>query len=140
MSRIRSKIDAVITLSPSTCYYMRTGKCSLNIVTDYFVSKTSKTAANDLLFCPRLYRAMCNRERLKPISITPCECGHVEVITGHQRACIASQKRMELAVRLAGRGHNENCPICEGQITFEQDCGINHFVRLRICAENERKE
>ena len=78
MSRIKSKIEAVVTLSPSTCYYMKTGKCSLNVVTDYYVSASSKTAANELLFCPRLYSAMRGREKMKPISVTPCECGHAK--------------------------------------------------------------
>lgn len=132
------EIDAVITLSPLTCYYMRTGKCSLDVVSAFYVSKAAKTAANDLLFCPRLYRAMCGRERLKPITVSPYKCGHAEVITGHQRACIASKKGIALAVRPAKGGHGNDCPICQGQITFDEDSGTNQFVRLRVYLKNSR--
>jgi len=136
MSYDRNEIEAVITLSPSTCYFMRTGKCSLDVVSDFYISKAPKTAANDLLYCPRLYRTMCGSnkktEKTAPITILPCKCGHVEVITGHQRACIAAKKGLELAARVASGGPNDNCPICEGQITFEQYSGTNQFVNLTV--------
>ena len=61
MSIVKGTIEANITLSKSTCYYMKTGKCSLNLVSDYYISAQTKTAANDLLYCPRLFRAMSNR-------------------------------------------------------------------------------
>lgn len=138
MSRIKSKIEAVVTLSPSTCYYMKTGKCSLNVVTDYYVSASSKTAANELLFCPRLYSAMRGREKMKPISVTPCECGHTEVVSGHQRACIASQKGIEMSISLAAKKPKANCPICGGQLTFEKNSGENRFIRLKVSADDEQ--
>lgn len=137
MSVVKGRIEASITLSRSTCYFMRTGKCSLDIVTDYYIATSTRTAANDLLYCPRLYRAMCNRERMKPIAITPCECGHAEVISGHQRACIASRKNLELTIQPAGPEVKAACPICTGQITFEENSGGSRLVTLRVRAEND---
>lgn len=88
MSFIRGNLDVTIALSADTCYFIRTGKCSLSIVTDYAIAPETKTTAADLLYCPRLYRAMRNRESMKPITVTPCECGHAEVVTGHQRVAL----------------------------------------------------
>ena len=111
MGAVKGKIEASITLSRSTCYFMRTGRCSLDIVTDYYVATSTRTSANDLLYCPRLFRAMRNRERMKPISVTPCECGHAEVVSGHQRACIASRENLELVIQPAGPEVKAECPI-----------------------------
>ncbi|MBS5725783.1 MAG: hypothetical protein KHW59_08420, partial [Clostridiales bacterium] len=72
MSCVKGTLEANINLSKATCYFLRTGKCSLNIVGDFYISPSTKTAANDLLYCPRLYRAMCRKERMKPIAIVPC--------------------------------------------------------------------
>jgi hypothetical protein len=73
---------------------------------------------------------------MKPLSITPCECGHAEIVTGHQRACIASRKGLQLAIRPAGNKLKSNCPICEGQIMFDKNSGTNRFVRLKVCAHD----
>lgn len=137
MSIVKGRIEANITLSKSTCYFMLTGKCSLDVVTDYYIAISTRTAANDLLYCPRLYRAMCNRERLKPIAVTPCECGHAEVVSGHQRACIASRKQLELAIQPAGQDLKDSCPHCGGQITFDENYGNNRIISLRVYADDE---
>lgn len=137
MGVIKGKVEASITLSKATCYFMLTGKCSLNIVSDYYITASTRTAANDLLYCPRLYKAMCNREKMKPIAITPCDCGHAEVISGHQRACIASQKHLELTVKPAGPEQKENCPVCDGQIKFEENSGCNRLMNLNISVIDE---
>lgn len=92
---------------------------------------STKTAANDLLYCPRLYRAMCRKERMKPIAIVPCECGHAEVISGHQRACIASQKGLQLSMRPAGEEVKAACQVCGGQVTFDGESGGNRIVTLK---------
>ena len=131
MSVVKGTIEANITLSKSTCYYMNTGRCSLQIVSDFSVSPQCKTAANELLYCPRMYRAMLNRERMKPILITPCECGHAEVVSGHQRACIASRKGLSLAVEAAGEECKEACRVCDGQVTFEENTGGERIVSFR---------
>lgn len=140
MSVVKGKIEASITLSRSTCYFMRTGKCSLDVVTDYYVATSTRTAASDLLYCPRLHRAMRNRERMKPIAVTPCECGHAEVVSGHQRACIASRKDIELAIQPAGPETKTACPVCGGQITFEENTGSNRIVTLRVRVQEDDLE
>lgn len=134
---IKGKVEASVSLSKATCYFMLTGRCSLNVVTDYYIATSAPTAANDLLYCPRLYRAMCSHERMKPIAVTPCECGHAEVISGHQRACIASQKQMMLTVKPSGPKNKKDCPVCSGQITCDENSGTNRIVSLHICVKDE---
>ena len=137
MSIIKGTVEVTLNLSKSTCYFLRTGKCSLSVVRDFAMSAPGKISKNDLLYCPRLYRAMCNRERMKPITVTPCECGHAEVVSGHQRACIASQKNLELSIQPAGPEYKADCPLCSGQITFEENSGSNRIVALRVRVEDE---
>ena len=81
MGAVKGMLEVTLSLNKSTCYFMKTGKCSLNVVADYAVSGFTKTAPNDLLYCPRLYRAMRSGERMKPILIIPCECGHAVVLS-----------------------------------------------------------
>ena len=131
MSCVRGTLEANINLSKATCYFLRTGQCSLHIIGDFYISPTTKTSANDLLYCPRLYRAMCRKERMKPISIVPCECGHAEVISGHQRACIASQKNLQLSMRPTGDKAKTACQVCGGQVTFDGESGGNRIVTLK---------
>lgn len=120
---------------------MKTGKCSLNVVADYAVSGFTKTAPNDLLYCPRLYRAMRSGERMKPILIIPCECGHAEVVSGNQRACIAGQKGLELAMEAADPDvSKESCCVCGGQITFEKNSGGNRIVAVKAVIQKEKDE
>lgn len=137
MSSVKGTLEANINLSKSTCYFMRTGKCSLSVVGDFYLSPSSKTAANDLLYCPRLYRAMRRRERMKPFAIAPCECGHVEVISGHQRACIASQKGLTLSMRPADGDVKPACQVCGGQVTFDGELGGNRIVTLKAVLYKE---
>lgn len=139
MSVVKGTIEANISLSKATCYCMKTGKCSLHIVTDYYISTNTKTAANDLLYCPRLYRAMLNKERMKPIAITPCECGHAEVVSGHQRACIAHQMGLTLAVRAASDDVKEGCRVCDGQLTFDENTGGERIVSFRAMIQKDEK-
>lgn len=141
MSVIRGNMEATITLSKSTCYFMKTGKCSLGIIGDNFLSPSGRLAANDLLYCPRLYRAMCTKEQDKPITIVPCECGHAEVVSGHQRACIAGRMRMPLLVRAApDKEDRPSCSVCDGQVTFEtQNNGGIRIVTVKAVIETEEE-
>lgn len=139
MSEIRGKIEASVSLSSSTCYFMRTGKCSLNIISNFFIAPSTHTAANDLLYCPRLFRAMYQHKKMKPIGITPCDCGHAEVISGHQRACIAGQKHFELMVKPVGKKPKENCPVCGNQVLSDQEGHCNRIVNLNICIIDEKR-
>lgn len=137
MSIIRGKVEVTINLSKSTCYFMRTGKCSLNVVSDYSLSAGAKLAPNDLLYCPRLYRAMKNKEKMKPIAIIPCECGHGQVVTGQQRACIAGQKKLELNMCAAGDTIEQTCNVCGGQMTFDENIGGQRIVTVRALVHND---
>ena len=78
---------------------------------------------------------MRTRERLKPITVMPCECGHAEVVSGHQRACIASRKGMELAIKPVGSRFKETCPVCMGQITFDESNSNNRIIALNVQTE-----
>ena len=139
MSVIKGTLEANISLSKSTCYFMKTGRCSLSIVTDYFLSAGTKTAVNDLLYCPRLLRAMRNKERMKPVIIVPCECGHAEVISGHQRVCIANRMGLALAVRAQDGCDTlkESCKVCGGQLTFEENTGGERLVPFRAIIQKD---
>lgn len=118
MSAPKGTVDLTINLNKNTCYFLKTGKCSLNVVDDFSCS-SGKLATNDLLYCPKLYKAMCSKkEQMRPISVALCECGHGEVLSGHQRACIASQRGLSVPVRAAEDAVRPACPICGGQITF----------------------
>ncbi len=139
MGVVKGMLEVTLSLNKSTCYFMKTGKCSLNVVADYAVSGFTKTAPNDLLYCPRLYRAMRSGERMKPILIIPCECGHAEVVSGNQRACIAGQKGLELAMEAADPDvSKESCCVCGGQITFEKNSGGNRIVAVKAVIQKEK--
>lgn len=140
MGIIKGKVEASIALNKATCYFMRTGRCSLHVVTDYYLAPSAPTAANDLLYCPRLYREMCGRGRMTPIGVTPCECGHAEVVTGHQRACIASQKQILLEVKPAGPGSKKDCPVCGGRIPCDENGETYRIVNLLIRMKEEKTE
>ena len=130
MNRPKGKVDLTIRLNKNTCYFLRTGKCSLNVVDDFSVSGNAKISTNDLLYCPKLYKTMRNKkEQMRPVSIALCECGHGEVLSGHQRACIASQRKIALPVRAAEETVRPACSVCGGQMTFES---VDNTVGARI--------
>ncbi len=119
MSAPKGTVDVTINLNKNTCYFLKTGKCSLNVVDD-FTCSTGKIATNDLLYCPKMYKAMCTKkEQMRPVSVALCECGHGEVLSGHQRACIASQRGLPLPIRAVEETVRPACSICGGQMTFE---------------------
>lgn len=120
MSVSKAKIDLTIKLNKNTCYFMKTGKCSLNVVDAFSISSSVKVATNDLMYCPKLYKTMCTkREKMRPITVALCECDHGEVISGHQRACIASQRSLPLPVRAASSEIRPTCSVCGGQMIFD---------------------
>lgn len=119
MSAPKGNIEVTINLNKNTCYFMKTGKCSLNVVED-FACSSGKIGTSDLLYCPKLYKTMrSKKENMRPVSVAICECGHGEVISGHQRACIASQRGISIPVRAADGDLRPACAICGGQMTFD---------------------
>ena len=120
MNGPKGTVELTIQLNKNTCYFLRTGKCSLNVVDDFALSGTTKLATNDLLYCPKLYKAMrSKKEKMRPVSIALCECGHGEVLSGHQRACIASQRKLPIALRAGEEDLRATCSVCGGQMTFD---------------------
>ena len=120
MNRPKGMVDLTIRLNKNTCYFLKTGKCSLNVVDDFAVSGSTKLATNDLLYCPKLYKTMrSKKDQMRPITIALCECGHGEVLSGHQRACIASQRGLSLPIRASDEDLRTACSVCGGQMTFD---------------------
>ncbi len=142
MSAPKGTVDVTINLTKNTCYFLKTGKCSLNVVED-FVCSSGKIATNDLLYCPKLYKAMrSKKDTMRPVSVALCECGHGEVISGHQRACIASQRGVPLPIRAVDDNVRPACSICGGQMTFEtnpNDSGAR-IVTLNAVAVLDEEE
>ena len=116
---VKGIIESTISLDKSSCYFMKSGKCSLSIIGDFSFSRT-RLDPSDVLYCPHLFQQMTGKDKLKPINIIPCECGHAEVVTGQQRACIASQKRLRLAVAAAGQESYPLCSVCGSQMTLDE--------------------
>lgn len=142
MSISKATIDVTINLNKNTCYFLRTGKCSLNVVDDFSVSASTKVATNDLLYCPKLYKTMrAKKEQMRPITVALCECGHGEVVSGHQRACIASQRDMPLPVRASDDAVRPTCSVCGAQMTFDTvNNNGNRIVTLRALAVRDTDE
>ena len=82
---------------------------------------------------------MQGKEQDKAITIAPCECGHAEVVSGHQRACIAARTKMPLAVRAAPESDERPfCSVCDGQITFEsKNTGGIRIVTVKAVIETD---
>ena len=130
MSVSKAKIDVTIKLNKNTCYFLRTGKCSLNVVEDFSTSGSLKIPTNDLLYCPKLYKTMCaKKEQMRPITVALCECDHGEVLSGHQRACIASQRNLPIQVRASKEDVRTACSVCGEQMTFDS---VQHNSGARI--------
>ena len=138
MQVIKGKVEAIISLSKSTCYFLKTGKCSLNVVKDFYLSFPEQVNAEDLLYCPRLYYAMCRQDKYKSAIVKPCECGHAEVVSGHQRVCIASQKNLPLMLAASHPELIEDaCSVCEGKITVNDNNGGKRIVSLHAMVRKD---
>lgn len=140
MSMAKNKQDLAVSLNPSSCYFLRTGQCSLDVVTDYYITPSAQTAPDDLLYCPRLFRAMQNRERMKPITVTPCVCGHAQVLSGRQRACIAAKRGLELAVRTADGERRKACKACTLSKAGKEEAGGDRIITITVLAELDGEE
>ena len=90
MSEVRGVLETTILLNKNTCYYMKNGHCSLDLINDFSLIPGIKSSPSDLLYCPRLLRQMKARKKdrsNRTIKDVPCECGHAEVVSGLQKAC-----------------------------------------------------
>ncbi len=140
MGMIRGKVETIISLNKSTCYFMKTGKCSLNVVKNFAASDTTPNAANDLLYCPRLLQTMLESDKPLPVSVIPCDCGHAEVVSGHQRACIADQRQLELEFVSAEKDQKPACCLCEGQLSFDENAGGLRIVTVRAVIDMDSEK
>ncbi len=141
MGMIRGKVETIISLNKSTCYFMKTGKCSLNVVKDFSASDAITAAPDELLYCPRLLQHMQNSEKPAEVSVIPCDCGHAEVVSGHQRACIAEQRGLELEFVSAEKDQKPACSLCEGQLSFDENAGLRIVtVRAVIDMDSEKNQ
>ena len=131
-----AKVELTVSLSKSTCYFMKTGKCSLNVIS-HLSAPSAKPAPSDLLYCPKLLRSMSDKEKAKPVTVTLCECGHGQVITGHQRVCIAGQKNLPVEVRATDDEVLKACPVCGGQITMDQNFGGQRLVSVHAVIKTD---
>lgn len=116
---VKGIVESTISLDKSSCYFMKSGKCALSIIGDFSFSRL-RLDPSDVLYCPNLFRQMTGKDKSKPVNIIPCECGHAEVVSGQQRACIASQKRLRVAVAAAGEESYPLCSVCGSQMTLDE--------------------
>ena len=144
MSISKGKIDVTIKLNKNTCYFLRTGKCSLNVVDDFSMNGPLKIATNDLLYCPKLYKTMCaQKDKMRPLTVALCECDHGEVVSGYQRACIASQRNLPVQVKATDDDIRPTCTVCGGQMTFDnhqKDSGARIVTIHAIAVHDDQPE
>ncbi len=120
MDTVKGTLEATIQLTKANCYYMNHGVCSLSLIDDLFISNTERLAQNDLMYCPRLYKLMLTKEKDKAIPAIPCNCGHVQILSGHQRACIAERKDLLLSLKIDDdKEARPLCAVCGGQTTLQ---------------------
>ncbi len=145
MGVIRGSLETTVTLNKTTCYFLRTGRCSLQVVEDFYLSNTGKVNPSELFYCPRLYRGMKEKERMKPVGAIPCECGHAEIVSGAQRVCIAHRTGLQTEVRVVGEEASPLCSVCGRQLTFEEETAANQggtqilTIKAVVKSEAEKK-
>ncbi|MGN0172468.1 MAG: hypothetical protein ACI39E_06765 [Acutalibacteraceae bacterium] len=126
MKTVKGTVEVTVQLTKSNCYYMNSGICSLSLIEDFSFNPSERLAQNDLFYCPRLYKQMLGKEKDRPVSVIPCDCGHVQIINGHQRACIAGRRDLILPVKIdESKAGREFCSVCGGQTTLhsKEDAG-----------------
>ncbi len=126
MKTVKGTVEVTVQLTKANCYYMNKGVCSLSLIEDFSFSPAERLAQNDLFYCPRLYKQMLSREKGHSVPVIPCNCGHVQIMSGHQRACIAGRRNLILPVKVDENKSEKNfCPVCGGQTTLhgKEDAG-----------------
>ena len=131
MKRKIEPVEATVQLTRANCYYMNHGVCSLSVIDDVYVSPVERLPQNDVLYCPRLYRRMCGKEKHRPVPVAPCECGHLQVLERPQRACIAQRRQMALPVKFEQA--QPLCAVCGGQTTLQDEEAGKRILSLSVC-------
>ena len=120
MDVVKGTVEATIQLTKANCYYMSHGVCSLSLVEQFFVSQNERLSQNDLFYCPRLYAQMQAGAKVRPVSAEPCDCGHVQILSHPQRACIAERKDLVLSLKVDDSKEGRPlCGVCGGQTTLQ---------------------
>lgn len=144
MSSVKGLLEATVLLKKNTCYYMKTGRCSLDLVGDLYMTPAVKSAPDDLLFCPRILNALKTRGRDRTVKVISCRCGHAEVVAGHQRACVANRTGLQVNVEVDGEKCFDLCPVCGRQMTFDEEeamkNGGTRIVSLKAVVSTEEKK
>lgn len=144
MSDTKGKVDATVIFDKDTCFFMKNGRCSLDIVEDLSLSSAVKIAPNNVLYCPRLLKSLRTQKQAKTVKIVPCRCGHVEVVSSQQLACIASHKGVRVTLVTDGEEIRDLCPICGRQITFDEEEAIRdggmRILTLRVTVPEGKKD
>ena len=146
MSAVKGMLEATVLLQKSTCYYMKTGRCSLDLVSDLSMATAVKSAPNDLLYCPRILNALKTKGRDRTVKVVSCRCGHAEVVGAPQRACVAHRTGLQVAVEVDSEKCFDLCPVCGRQMTFDEEeamrTGGTRIVALNavVSAEGKKKK
>lgn len=146
MSSVKGMLEATVLLEKTTCYYMKTGRCSLDLVGDLYMTPSVKSAPDDLLFCPRILQMLKSRSRDRTVKVVSCRCGHAEVVAGHQRACVANRTGLQVNVVVDGEKCFDLCPVCGRQMTFDEEeamkNGGTRLVTMKavVTTEEAKKE
>ena len=138
MRIVKGLVEACVSLNKSNCYFMRTGRCSLSLVGDFYLSPGTKIARNDLLYCPHMYRAIKTKKN-KPITVVPCQCGHAEVVSGAAVTCIASRTNKPLFLNISD-DMKDACPVCRQQLSFIEQKDSPQILTLRAAVKIEDED
>ena len=141
MDAVKGTVEATIQLTKANCYYMSHGVCSLSLIDDFSFSAVERLPQNDLLYCPRLYKHMVNKEKDRAIPAIPCDCGHVQILGSPQRACIAERKELVLPLEINDdKTERELCNVCSGQTTLhEEDSTGKRILSVKVHAVRTNK-
>lgn len=113
MAWIRGVVGVSAPLTANTCYRLRTGRCSLELIGDFSLRADVTLPENDLLFCPRLRKLAA--DGTMPLPVFPCDCGHVKAAGNSQLACVAARSNLTLTVLSQGEQILTVCPACADQ-------------------------
>lgn len=113
MAFVRGVVGVTARLTADTCYRRLTGRCSLELIGDFFIRPEVTLKENDLLFCPRLRTLLQNSDM--PLPVVPCDCGHVQAEPYAQHACVAAKTGLTLTLLPKGAQTSPVCGKCAGQ-------------------------
>lgn len=131
MRVIKGKLEATISLNKSTCYFLKTGQCSLGRRGGLLPVPRHAAATVGPTVLPESAPGHGGPGRLEPVPIFPCECGHARGGFRQQRL-LASQTGLELAICAAGDEVRDACKICgTDSAPGEENAGGDRIVTIK---------